>query len=121
MDGIVYTVMVAMGFATAENFLYTYSNGGSAAIVRMFSAIPAHALFAIIMGYFLGKAKFLHRHEAWYAVAGLLVASIFHGFYDYFITLNSTPGIWFGSVIAFVLMLYLSGKALKLHQRSSPF
>ncbi|MCK6618664.1 MAG: PrsW family glutamic-type intramembrane protease, partial [Cyclobacteriaceae bacterium] len=53
LDGIVYAVMVGMGFATAENMIYVWHGGGGTAIMRMFSAIPAHALFAILMGYWL--------------------------------------------------------------------
>ena len=55
-DGIVYSVMVGMGFATLENILYVSDGGVGTAILRMFTAVPAHASFAILMGYFLGKA-----------------------------------------------------------------
>ena len=57
-DGIVYSVMVGMGFATTENLYYVLNYGEATAILRMFTAVPAHALFAVLMGYFLGKAKF---------------------------------------------------------------
>jgi len=57
-DGIVYSVMVGMGFATVENIAYVMQTGYTTAIMRMFLSVPAHASFAIIMGYYLGKAKF---------------------------------------------------------------
>ena len=50
-DGIVYSVMVGMGFATFENVLYVFENGVGTAILRMFTAVPAHAMFAVLMGY----------------------------------------------------------------------
>ena len=58
-DGIVYSVMVGMGFATVENIGYVMQHGMTTAFLRMFLSVPAHATFAIIMGYFVGKAKFL--------------------------------------------------------------
>ena len=57
-DGIVYSVMVGMGFATVENIGYVMQHGMGTAILRMFLSVPAHATFAIIMGYYAGKAKF---------------------------------------------------------------
>lgn len=121
LDGIVYAVMVGMGFATAENIIYAIGSGGGAVMVRMFSAIPAHALFAILMGFMLGKAKFTHQRETWYGIAALAVATLFHGIYDYFLFISFVPGIWIGSLIALVIAFVLSKKAVELHQQASPF
>src|SRR6187549_1762521 len=55
-DGIVYAVMVSMGFATLENILYIFQSGFTTGVIRMFTAVPAHATFGALMGYFLGKA-----------------------------------------------------------------
>ena len=49
-DGIIYAVMVSMGFATAENIFYVINGGLSTGFVRMFTAVPAHAAFAIYNG-----------------------------------------------------------------------
>jgi RsiW-degrading membrane proteinase PrsW (M82 family) len=57
-DGILYSVMVSMGFAFVENIFYVFEHGLGVGILRAFTAIPAHATFAAVMGYFLGKAKF---------------------------------------------------------------
>src|SRR5882724_5056324 len=58
-DGIVYAVSVSLGFAGLENILYVLNcdNGIATGILRMFTAVPAHATFAVLMGYFLGRAK----------------------------------------------------------------
>ena len=120
-DGIVYAIMVGMGFATVENILYVFQFGISTGIVRMFTAVPAHATFAILMGYFLGKAKFTHRKEILYSLAALLVATGFHGAYDYFLFISWVPGIWIGALLSLIVALVLSRKAIKLHQQSSPF
>src|SRR6187401_115252 len=50
-DGIVYAVMVSMGFATLENVVYVFNYGFETALLRMFTAVPAHATFGVLMGY----------------------------------------------------------------------
>lgn len=119
-DGIVYAVMVGMGFATFENIFYIADGGISVAIMRMFTAVPAHATFAILMGYYLGKAKFEHK-KSYYALHALGIATLFHGAYDYFLFISFIPGIALGALASLVLGIYLSRKAIKLHQEVSPF
>ena len=119
-DGIVYSVMVSMGFATFENILYVSDGGISTAVLRMFTAVPAHATFAILMGYFLGKAKFEHR-RGFMAVYGLLAATLFHGAYDYCWFISFVPGIWLGAIASLVVGVWLSRKAIRIHQDASPF
>lgn len=120
-DGIVYAVMVGMGFATLENILYVFEYGYTTGILRMFTAVPAHATFAILMGYFLGKAKFSLTKKMYYSFIGLFVATLFHGAYDYFWFISYIPGVWVGAIISLVVAFFLSRKAIQLHQQSSPF
>ncbi len=119
-DGIVYSVMVSMGFATFENILYVTEGGLSTAIMRMFTAVPAHATFAILMGYYLGKAKFEHK-KSYYALIALGVATAFHGAYDYCLFISFVPGIVFGALVSLAVGLWLSRKAIRIHQFASPF
>ena len=44
-DGIIYAVMVSMGFACTENIMYVMEGGYGTAILRAFTAVPAHATF----------------------------------------------------------------------------
>jgi protease PrsW len=120
-DGIVYAVMVSMGFATLENVMYVYQFGFTTGIMRMFTAVPAHATFAIIMGYFLGKAKFTHRKVLYFSIVSLLAATALHGTYDYLLFISHVPGLWIGAVISLVIIVVLSRKAIRLHDQSSPF
>jgi RsiW-degrading membrane proteinase PrsW (M82 family) len=124
-DGIVYAVMVSMGFATLENVIYVFNYGIETGILRMFTAVPAHATFGVMMGYFLGKAKFTHRRQIYYSVVSLLVATIFHGAYDYFWFIGQVTGIWtyiwIGAIISLMIGLVLSRNAIRLHQQASPF
>jgi len=121
-DGIVYAVSVGLGFAGLENVLYVMqSNDGiTTALLRMVTAVPAHAAFAVLMGYFLGVAKFQKgkAHYAWY---GLAVATLFHGAYDYFWFISFIPGLGLGAVASLVLGIFLARKAIRAHQEASPF
>jgi len=120
-DGIVYAVIVSMGFATIENILYVFEFGYTTGILRIFTAVPAHAAFAILMGYFLGKAKFTHRKELYFSAIALLAPTLFHGSYDYFWFISYVPGIWIGAIVSLVISFILARKAIRLHQQASPF
>ncbi len=124
-DGIVYAVMVSMGFATLENVMYVYSYGVETGILRMFTAVPAHATFAVMMGYFLGIGKFKRHRELMFSLLALGSATFLHGLYDYFwFIANATgvwTGIWTGAIASLIIGLVLSRKAIRLHQQASPF
>lgn len=119
-DGIMYAVMVSMGFAATENILYVFQYGVHTGIVRAFTAVPAHATFAILMGYFMGIAKF-SKFKGFYNLVGLFLAVLFHGAYDFFLFLDYVPGIWVGALVSLILSLMLSKKAIKKHQENSHF
>lgn len=119
-DGIVYAVMVSMGFAAVENVMYVLQGGMDVALVRAFSAVPAHATFGIIMGFFMGKAKFSKNRIMW-NFTGLMSAILFHGAYDFFLFINFIPGISIGAFISLIIGIILSKRAIKLHQDISHF
>lgn len=119
-DGIVYAVMVSMGFAALENILYTFKHGAGTGLLRAFTAVPAHATFGILMGYFMGKAKF-SSNRITLNLSGLLLATLFHGAYDFFLFINFIPGISIGAFISLIIGILLSRKAIKRHQNSSNF
>ncbi len=99
-DGIVYSVMISMGFAALENVLYVFQHGLEVAILRMFTAVPAHACFAIIMGFYVGKAKFSNSKNG-LSFLGLFLATIFHGAYDFFLFQNENDLL---KILAFVVL-----------------
>jgi RsiW-degrading membrane proteinase PrsW (M82 family) len=119
-DGIVYAVMVSMGFAATENISYVLQGGVQTALVRAFTAVPAHATFAILMGYYMGKAKF-SKNRISLNLTGLLLAILFHGSYDFFLFIDFVPGIWIGAFISLLIGIFLSRKAIKKHQDGSQF
>lgn len=119
-DGIVYAVMVSMGFATTENIMYVLQGGMEVAIIRAFTAVPAHATFAILMGYFMGKAKFSNNRIA-LNLTGLFLAVLFHGAYDFFLFIDFIPGIWIGAFISLFIGIVIARKAIRRHQFNSHF
>jgi RsiW-degrading membrane proteinase PrsW (M82 family) len=119
-DGIVYAVMVSMGFAATENIFYVLEGGYQTALVRAFTAVPAHATFGILMGYFMGKAKFSNNRIV-LNLCGLFLAILFHGSYDFFLFIDFVPGIWIGAFVSLIIGVILSRKAIKRHQNNSQF
>lgn len=120
-DGIVYSVMISLGFATLENVLYVYDGGVGVAVMRMFTAVPAHAANAVIMGYFFGLAKFRPEDSGKLMITGLFAATLFHGAYDFCLFVNNIIPIALGALITLVVALYLSNRVMRLHSDSSPF
>lgn len=133
LDGIVYGVMVSMGFATLENVMYVmkYAEiglGYEVGIRRMFLSVPAHASFGVVMGYFVGRAKFDSKNSLMLMVAGLVAAIFFHGTYDFFIFVAETT-IWGkqtgegllagGAIVSFIVALVLSRRLIKSHRALS--
>lgn len=84
-DGIVYCVAASLGFAIAENILYVMQGGYGVGILRAFLSLPAHAFFAVFMGYFVGLAKFCDNPESArkYRIIGIAAATGAHGLYDF--------------------------------------
>jgi RsiW-degrading membrane proteinase PrsW (M82 family) len=119
-DGIIYAVMVSMGFAAVENIMYVIQGGINVAFLRAFTAIPAHATFGIIMGYYMGKAKFSKNKFKWNLI-GLFTAVLFHGAYDFFLFIGFIPGISIGAFLSLIVGVILSKRAIKAHQEISHF
>lgn len=88
-DGIVYAVYIALGFAAIENILYVFTGGVGVGIVRALTAVPAHALFGIAMGYYFGLARFALRHRAPLMFLAFLMPYLFHALYDFLLMSNS--------------------------------
>ena len=85
-DGIIYCVYVSLGFATVENIMYVLQYGTSTGIVRALTAVPAHAVFAVSMGYFMGLTKSGRLRSG--KILILLAPTLLHTLYDFILFLN---------------------------------
>jgi len=89
IDGVVYGVTVSLGFATLENIYYVYvlndyfdTSSQSLAVLRSFSAIPAHGVFGAVMGYFFMKYSFISKQNN--LALCMIVPILLHGSYNFF-------------------------------------
>ena len=107
-DGIIYAVMVGMGFATLENIGYVTQHGFATGITRMFLSVPAHATFAVLMGYHFGLAKFDPANRKKYFILAIFWPVLFHGTFDFFLFLGKGWLYFAGAVISFIVAVRLS-------------
>ena len=117
LDGIVYCVFSALGFAAVENIMYVVSNyavSPNIAFYRGILSVPGHALFGVSMGYFLSLAKYATDRAASrrYMRRSLLVPIFFHGVYDFMLFVQSPLLLLL--FIPFVIYMWVNGiKKLK--------
>lgn len=90
VDAITYCVYLGLGFAAVENLYYAASV--ELGIVRALTAVPAHALFAVSMGYYLGQYKFQPNDKVLLFLA-LYVPVMLHGIYNLLILSGTTWGM----------------------------
>ena len=90
IDGIVYGVSVSLGFATLENIYYVYvlsdyfdTSSRTLAVIRSFSAVPAHGVFGAVMGYYFMKYSFVKRQNNLFLC--MFMPFLLHGFYNFFV------------------------------------
>ncbi len=121
MDGIVYGVLVAMGFATAENILYINRFGAEPLLLRTFTAVPAHLVFGIVTGYYTGLAKFSPPKTTNLLAFGFILAVIIHGTYDLLILQRSSDWLVVLGSVALYLCLFYCIELVRVHQENSPF
>ncbi|NOU59496.1 PrsW family glutamic-type intramembrane protease [Marinifilum caeruleilacunae] len=117
-DGIVYAVFVSLGFALVENILYVFSNGMSTGIARAFTAVPAHAMFGIMMGYYLGLAKFSKQNSSSLFIMAFFIPFLFHGIYDFILMVQINWVLIFFFPFLIFLMYKTNGKMTELNKKS---
>jgi protease PrsW len=127
-DGVLFAVMIGMGFATVENIEYVRQFGWSTGVNRFFLSVPAHASFAVLMGYYVGLAKFGRGHSILLMGKGLLIAVLLHGSFDFFLFVQqsreatkyvSTGILSFGAFTSFYIAMRLALRSLRMHDRLS--
>ncbi|MFV0375695.1 MAG: PrsW family glutamic-type intramembrane protease [Mangrovibacterium sp.] len=106
-DGIVYAVFISLGFAAVENVLYVTRYGHDVGVIRALTAVPAHFLFGVSMGYFFGMARFLAAKRTLMMRNALLVPIVLHGIYD-FILMSQNPWLLL-AFIPFVIWMWRFG------------
>ncbi|MFW5647451.1 MAG: PrsW family intramembrane metalloprotease [Candidatus Alkaliphilus sp. MAG34] len=95
LDGIVYSVFSALGFATVENIMYVifrYTGNYYVGILRGLLSVPGHMLFGITMGYYLSLSKYTEDPalKSHYYKMSLVIPAILHGLFN-FILMAQVP------------------------------
>ena len=127
-DGIIYAVFVSLGFATVENIVYVLQYGMDVALSRALTAVPAHALFGVSMGYYFSYAKFLPEYEKKYLSFSIGTPIVLHGMYNFLLISQSKfldshiliSIILLLMFVAFVVFLWMQGFK-KIKKMSSDF
>lgn len=129
-DGIIYAVMIALGFAALENIGYVaaahfklgFLGTVNVGTFRALFAVPAHASWGVIMGYYFGLAKFANNKkiEQKYISKGLGLAILAHALYDFFIFTKTILGAIY-MIAVFNFCWKFSSKAINIQVEKSPF
>lgn len=82
-ETLVAGALVGLGFAAFENLVYAFDLAPQAVTVRAFLAVPAHAAFGVVMARYLAYPRFADPRPASLAWAGLGIAIVLHGVYDF--------------------------------------
>ncbi|XXF75731.1 PrsW family intramembrane metalloprotease [Myxococcaceae bacterium GXIMD 01537] len=91
LDGVVYGATASLGFATLENILYVGEHGLAVAVVRAITAVPGHAFTGVVMGAYVGRARFAEPARRFgLLAAGFFWATLLHGAYDAFLFTNTS-------------------------------
>ncbi|PYI54965.1 glutamic-type intramembrane protease PrsW [Paenibacillus flagellatus] len=109
-DSIVYAVSVSLGFATLENVIYAMLHpfSFSALLFRALLPVSGHALFAVMMGYYMGKAKFGDPSQRVKLLFKSLWIPIFwHGLFDYILMQTKTYWVWL--IVPLMVFLWVRG------------
>ncbi|ELK45358.1 glutamic-type intramembrane protease PrsW [Halobacillus sp. ACCC02827] len=104
-DGIIYGVAISLGFATIENVIYLFANGIEIAVLRAVFPVSSHGLFGIMMGFYMGKAKFAGEYSNRYMYIALFIPVMLHTIYDYIITIKGDS--WMYWITPFIVILWI--------------
>ncbi|WP_339324300.1 glutamic-type intramembrane protease PrsW [Paenibacillus sp. FSL W8-0194] len=122
-DGIVYAVAISLGFATVENVMYAWYSHASigAMFLRALLPVSGHAMFGVMMGYYLGRARFSEGAKAKrFLVYSMVIPWFWHGVYDLILATMTQYWIWF--IVPLMAFLWYGGmgKVTRANNRS-PF
>jgi ribosomal protein S18 acetylase RimI-like enzyme len=102
-----------------------YEHGAETGWLRMFTAVPGHASWGAIMGYYVGKAKFNYGKRILLFLSGFLLAVFFHGLYDACLFLTKQVDkdtailLVLAALTTHIVAVILAGRLIRQHRRIS--
>lgn len=90
-DAMIYMIVAALGFAAVENvlailWLVNIGDAASVAAARFIGATFLHTLASGMLGYFIARGYCRPERYRLYFSAGLALAVVSHGLFNYFVT-----------------------------------
>jgi protease PrsW len=115
VDGIIFGVMISMGFATMNNFLFFFNIPDlSVNAVNALSAGPANVIFGVMMGFFIGLGK-LRKMRFIDSMTGLASAVFFHALYSFCLLTKDYRLLWAFFIGSAIIVISLCIAALRMH------
>ncbi len=106
-DGILYGASISLGFATIENIIYLLTFGTDTAFIRALLPVSSHALFGVVMGYYIGRAKFAAKtNQKGFLFFALFAPFVLHLIYNGILAIQD---LWLYLIIPFMQFLWWFG------------
>ena len=123
-DIILYSMLIALGFATFENILYAIDGNFASAITRALTAVPGHVIDGSFMGYFLCKARLAEisadkKQKNINLLLAVLIPTITHAIYDYLAMISYNVIVLILFIIFVIFEYVVSIKLIKKMSKNS--
>jgi len=121
VDYLIYGSLSALGFATLENSFYFTTYGLGIVFVRFLTSTVLHLSMTSIVCYSWARARYIKPGNPVVAIlVGLLIATVAHGLFDYFI-IGPVTELLPLSIAILVVLAVAYGLMLRNSLRASPF
>jgi len=126
LSGMILTTMIGLGFITGDNLIHAFLPEDSYADTwRMYTGIAVSIPIAMSMGFYTGMSKYGMDtddvNSLLFRWRGLIIATFWHGFYNFFLFMEEystiTPLIIIGLLLLLAHLVNIVFKSLKLHSR----
>lgn len=121
-DYLLYASASALGFAFVENLLYI--NGGDLDNIqgRALMAVVSHMFDSSVIAYSMVLARYKFKKSPLIGLGiGYLVASLAHGFYDFWLIYEFAASMYFITLMFFLATMHLWGTMQNNALNQSPF
>ena len=127
VDGDIYAIAAALGFASLENIFYVFSipltelaTLSTVVFLRAILSVPGHALFSSIWGHSLGIVKFGDpRNPSKIIMIGLVGAIVFHALFNFLLIVSLGWAILL--LIVFPFLWWLVNRNIRVSLGKSKF
>lgn len=115
VDGILFAVMISMGFATMNNILYFINIPNlTVNLTNALTAGPANVIFGVLMGFFIGLGK-LRKMRFIDSMTGLSAAVFFHALYSFCLLTADYKLLWAFFTGSIIIAISLCIAAIRIH------